>query len=66
MIQFQNISKIYKVGEQEVRALDQVSFSIEKGKFTVILGPSGSGKSTFLRCLNLLEEPTSGEIYLDG
>ena len=48
MIQFQNISKIYKVGEQEVRALDQVSFSIEKGKFTVILGPSGSGKSTLL------------------
>ncbi len=43
MIQFQNISKIYKVGKQEVRALDQVSFSIEKGKFTVILGPSEVG-----------------------
>ena len=46
MIQFQNVSKIYKVGEQEVRALDQVSFSIEKGKFTVTLGPEGEGKRT--------------------
>ena len=46
MITFQNISKIYQVGDQEVKALDDVSFSIEKGKFTIILGPSGSGKST--------------------
>ena len=48
MITFQNVSKTYQVGDQEVKALDDVSFSIEKGKFTVILGPSGSGKSTML------------------
>ena len=66
MIQFQNISKIYKVGEQEVRALDQVSFSIEKGKFTVILGPSGSGKSTLLHTLGGLDQPSSGEVFING
>jgi putative ABC transport system ATP-binding protein len=51
MITFQNISKIYQVGDQEVKALDDVSFSIEKCKFTIILGPSGSGKSTMLNLL---------------
>lgn len=65
MIQFQNISKIYKVGEQEVRALDQVSFSIEKGKFTVILGPSGSGKSTLLNLLGGMDRATSGTFIFD-
>lgn len=65
MIQFQNISKIYKVGEQEVRALDRVSFSIEKGKFTVILGPSGSGKSTLLNLLGGMDRATSGTFIFD-
>ena len=65
MIQFQNISKIYKVGEQEVRALDQVNFSIEKGKFTVILGPSGSGKSTLLNLLGGMDRATSGTFIFD-
>ena len=65
MIQFQDISKIYKVGEQEVRALDQVSFSIEKGKFTVILGPSGSGKSTLLNLLGGMDRATSGTFIFD-
>lgn len=65
MIQFQNVSKIYKVGEQEVRALDQVSFSIEKGKFTVILGPSGSGKSTLLNLLGGMDRATSGTFIFD-
>nr|HEK9963841.1 ATP-binding cassette domain-containing protein [Streptococcus equi subsp. equi] len=46
MISFKNISKTYQVGDQEVKVLDDVSFTIEKGRFTVILGPSGSGKST--------------------
>ena len=52
MITFQNISKIYQVGDQEVKALDDVSFSIEKNKFTIILGPSGSGKSTKIKIVN--------------
>ncbi len=65
MIQFQNISKLYKVGEQEVRALDRVSFSIEKGKFTVILGPSGSGKSTLLNLLGGMDRATSGTFIFD-
>lgn len=46
--------------------LDQISATVEKGEVVAIIGPSGSGKSTFLRCLNLLETPTSGEIYING
>ena len=46
--------------------LDDISETIEKGEKVVIVGPSGSGKSTFLRCLNLLEEPTSGEVWFEG
>lgn len=64
MITFQNISKIYQVGDQEVKALDDVSFSIEKGKFTIILGPSGSGKSTMLNLLGGMDQATSGSFYL--
>ena len=51
MIEFKHVSKLYNVGSQEVKALDDVSFTIEKGEFTVILGPSGSGKSTMLNLL---------------
>ncbi len=58
MITFQNISKIYQVGDQEVKVLDDVSFSIEKGKFTIILGPSGSGKSTMLNLLGGMDQAT--------
>lgn len=58
MITFQNISKIYQVGDQEVKALDDVSFSIEKNKFTIILGPSGSGKSTMLNLLGGMDQAT--------
>lgn len=58
MITFQNISKIYQVGDQEVKALDDVSFSIEKNKFTIILGPSGSGKSTMLNLLGGIDQAT--------
>jgi len=50
----------------EVKALNGVSLSVERGKVVVIIGPSGSGKSTLLRCINYLEAPTNGEIYIDG
>lgn len=60
LIEVKNLKKWYKGGE--IRALDGVSNEIQKGEVVVILGPSGSGKSTFLRCLNLLELPTSGTI----
>ncbi|SDO43821.1 putative ABC transport system ATP-binding protein [Streptococcus equinus] len=65
MITFQNISKIYQVGDQEVKALDDVSFSIEKGKFTIILGPSGSGKSTMLNLLGGMDQATSGNFIFE-
>lgn len=50
----------------EIKALDGVSFTVERGKVIVVIGPSGSGKSTMLRCINHLEKPTSGDIWIDG
>ncbi|MBQ7645464.1 MAG: amino acid ABC transporter ATP-binding protein [Spirochaetales bacterium] len=64
MIKVSNLCKYYYNGD--LKAVDDVSYSIAKGDVTVIIGPSGSGKSTFLRCLNLLEIPTSGEVIFDG
>ena len=64
LIQVSNLCKYYYNGD--LKAVDDVSYSIAKGDVTVIIGPSGSGKSTFLRCLNLLEIPTSGEVFFDG
>ena len=66
MIEFKNISKIYQVGQQEVKALDNISFSINKGKFTVILGPSGSGKSTLLNILGGMDRSTHGQFLFDN
>lgn len=66
MISFNHISKTYQVGDQEVKALDDVSFSIEKGKFTVILGPSGSGKSTLLNLLGGMDRATEGSFVFDN
>lgn len=66
MITFTNISKVYKVGEQEVKALDHVDFTVEKGEFTVILGPSGSGKSTILNLLGGMDRATEGSFLFDG
>ncbi len=62
MIQVKNLYKSF--GKAEV--LKDISTNIEKGEVVVVIGPSGSGKSTFLRCLNMLEEATEGEIYVDG
>jgi len=66
MITVKNISKIYKTGDVEVKALDNVSFIIDKGEFVAIMGPSGSGKSTLMHIIGALEKPTKGEYILDG
>jgi putative ABC transport system ATP-binding protein len=66
MIECQNITKIYKVGEEETQVLKDVSFSIASGEFVAIMGPSGSGKSTLMHILGALDSPTSGTYILDG
>ncbi len=65
MIQVRNISKIYKTGEIEVKALDKVSFKVKKGEFVAIMGPSGSGKSTLMHIIGALDKPTTGKYILD-
>lgn len=66
MIDVQDISKVYNVGNIETHALSNVSFRIEKGEFVAIMGPSGSGKSTLMHILGALDTPTSGTYILDG
>jgi putative ABC transport system ATP-binding protein len=66
LIQLENIRRYYKVGEEEVHALDGVSISIEKGEWTSIIGQSGSGKSTLMNVLGCLDTPTSGRYILNG
>lgn len=66
LIEIKDIYKIYNPGENEVRALDGISLSIDRGEFVAIVGQSGSGKSTLMNMLGLLDVPTSGEYYLDG
>ena len=66
MIEIENITKVYQMGETEVRALDGVSLKIEDGEWVAITGPSGSGKSTLMSILGCLDSPTSGSYQLDG
>ena len=66
ILRVEHLSKIYGKGENEVRALDDVSFSVEKGQFVAIIGPSGSGKSTLLHILGGVDCPTSGKVFLEG
>jgi putative ABC transport system ATP-binding protein len=66
MIRLENVVKGYRRGEQEVRALSGVSLRLDKGQFLSIMGPSGSGKSTLLNLIGGLDQPTTGEIFLDG
>ena len=66
ILRVENLSKIYGRDETEVKALDNVSFSIEKGQFVAIIGPSGSGKSTLLHILGGVDKPTSGKVFVDG
>ncbi len=65
-IEFKNICKIYHMGQTEIRALDNISFDIDKGELCVIVGPSGAGKTTLLNILGGMDAPTSGTILLDG
>ena len=66
ILRVENLTKVYGKGENEVRALDGVSFSVEKGEFIAIIGPSGSGKSTLLHILGAVDEPSSGKVFMDG
>jgi putative ABC transport system ATP-binding protein len=66
LIQVQDLVKVYSLGEVEVRALQGVSLSIDRGEFVAIMGASGSGKSTFMNILGFLDQPTSGQYLLGG
>lgn len=66
IIRVENLCKTYGKGENQVKALDNVSFSVNKGEFVAIIGPSGSGKSTLLHILGGVDKPTSGKVFMDG
>lgn len=66
ILRVENLSKIYGKGENQVKAVDNVSFSVEKGEFVAIIGASGSGKSTLLHMIGGVDRPTSGKVFIDG
>jgi putative ABC transport system ATP-binding protein len=66
IISCRNLSKIYRMGDQEVRALDGVDLDIAEGEFVAIMGPSGSGKSSLMNLIGALDRPTSGEMWING
>lgn len=66
ILKVENLTKVYGKGENEVRALNGVSFSVEKGDFVAIIGPSGSGKSTLLHTLGGVDRPTGGKVLVNG
>ncbi len=66
IVEIKNVSKIYKTGEKEFKALDDIDLSINKGELVVILGPSGAGKSTLLNLIGGMDTPTKGTIKIDG
>lgn len=66
ILKVSNLSKVYGKGDTQIKAIDNVSFSVEKGEFVAIVGPSGSGKSTLLHILGGVDTPTSGQVLVDG
>lgn len=66
ILRVDDLCKTYGKGENEVKALDHISFSVNKGEFIAIIGPSGSGKSTLLHILGGVDKPTSGKVFMDG
>src|SRR6266850_7709060 len=66
LVELRNVSKIYHLGGEEIRALDDVSLDVQSGEFISIIGPSGSGKSTLMHILGCLDTPTRGTLKLDG
>jgi len=66
LLRVENLTKTYGRGENIVKALDGVTFSVKKGEFIAVIGPSGSGKSTLLHILGGVDKPTSGKVYMDG
>ncbi len=66
VIRVRDLTKVYQMGSQEVRALDGISLDVQRGEYIAIMGPSGSGKSTFMNMLGCLDTPTSGEYVLNG
>ena len=65
-VEFDNVAKTYRMGEVEIHALHDATFSVEKGELVVIVGPSGAGKTTLLNILGGMDTLTSGKVYLDG
>jgi putative ABC transport system ATP-binding protein len=66
ILKVNNLSKVYGKGDTQIKALDDISFSVEKGEFVAIVGPSGSGKSTLLHILGGVDTPSSGQVLVDG
>ena len=66
IVELKNVSKTYKIGDNDFKALDDVNLSINKGEMVVVLGPSGAGKSTLLNLIGGMDTPTSGNVIIDG
>ena len=66
IVELKNVSKVYKIGDNEFKALDNIDLSLNKGEMIVILGPSGAGKSTLLNLIGGMDTPTSGNVIIDG